>query len=188
MAESKLTSFQQKQLSNAMKGGETLPLRCNPTSSGNGPKKMKSPKPKEITLAGPAGLRSKESIEASGAYERPKYRPSYSKSKEKDKQRLQNIMAFGKDLPEITPEQKAALMREPTPEPEVDRFEELEQEIRERAEFLEDMKALGREKEYLPIVSTEISQKVREMELIDAERTQTLRKALSEQGSGLHSS
>lgn len=33
-------------------------------------------------------------------------------------------MAFGKDLPEITPEQKAALMREPTPEPEVDRFEE----------------------------------------------------------------
>lgn len=59
-------------------GGETLPLRCNPTSSGNGPKKMKLPKPKEITLAGPAGLRSKESIEASGAYERPKYRPSYS--------------------------------------------------------------------------------------------------------------
>lgn len=34
----------------------------------------------------------------------------------------------------------------------------VEQEIRERAEFLEDMKALGREKEYLPIVSTEISQ------------------------------
>lgn len=34
----------------------------------------------------------------------------------------------------------------------------VEQEIRERAEFLEDMKALGREKEYMPIVSTEISQ------------------------------
>ncbi|KAJ8036817.1 UPF0193 protein EVG1-like [Holothuria leucospilota] len=181
MQESKLTSFQQKQLTNSIQGGGTLPLRCNPTSSANAPRKVKSSKPKELKLSSGSGLRTKETIEATGAYERPKYRPNYTKSNEKDKQRLQNIMAFGKDIPEPTPEERAAILRVPSPEPDIDRFEELQAEIEERAQFLEDMKAMGREKEYASIISTEISQKIREMELIDADRTKALKQAVAEQ-------
>lgn len=55
-----------------------MPLRCNPTSSANAPRKVKSSKPEEIKLSSGSGLRTKEAIEATGAYERPKYRPNYT--------------------------------------------------------------------------------------------------------------
>ena len=44
------------------------------------------------------------------------------------------------------------------------------QEIRERREFLEEMEHLGQRNTYESQLSTEISQKIRELELIDKER------------------
>uniref|UniRef100_A0A2K6S6Z9 Chromosome 22 open reading frame 23 n=1 Tax=Saimiri boliviensis boliviensis TaxID=39432 RepID=A0A2K6S6Z9_SAIBB len=96
---------------------------------------------------------------------------------EKEKQRLQNIFATGKDPEER--KRKARPRRQEAPAPEQDRFEELVKEIQERKEFLADMEALGQGKRYRGIILAEISQKLREMEDIDHKRSEDLRKALA---------
>nr|XP_007973922.1 UPF0193 protein EVG1 isoform X5 [Chlorocebus sabaeus] len=75
---------------------------------------------------------------------------------EKEKQRLQNIFAMGKDPEER--KRQAPPARQEAPAPEQDRFEELVKEIQERKEFLTDMEALGQGKQYRGIILAEISQ------------------------------
>ncbi|XP_072021351.1 UPF0193 protein EVG1 homolog [Amphiura filiformis] len=167
----------------ACMGGGPLPMRCNPTTS-----KEPAPPPKPVSrqhsgkldgrsLSG-TGLKGREAIAETGAYERPQYIPGPRKNLDKEKQRLANYMAYGEDIPPITEQRKQEILRIQTPPPETDRFDELEAEIRERSEFLEDMRRLGKDKQYKAIISTEISQKVREMEIIDKQRTAQLQKAL----------
>ena len=55
-------------------------------------------------------------------------------------------------------------------EEEVDRFDEILQEIAERQQFLADMEKLGCRKNYENKILLEISQKIRELELIDKKR------------------
>ncbi|XP_038068107.1 UPF0193 protein EVG1 homolog [Patiria miniata] len=180
MQESKLNAFQQRQLKDALKGGGALPMRCHPSTSSR-PSAPSPPKSQSVRVdprGHSSGLRKKEDIEDSGAYERPQYRPSPQKSLEKEKNKLQNIMTYGEDKPPISEKRRKELLRVPTPEPEPDRFAELENEIRERAEFLEDMNRLGKGKEFQPIIATEVSQKLREMEVIDKKRTAQLQQAI----------
>ncbi|XP_039733656.1 UPF0193 protein EVG1 isoform X6 [Pteropus medius] len=75
---------------------------------------------------------------------------------EKEKQRLQNIFATGKDKQER--KRKPPPVRQANPAPELDRFEELVKEIQERKEFLADMEALGQGRQYRGIILAEISQ------------------------------
>uniref|UniRef100_A0A8C0VXC0 Uncharacterized protein n=1 Tax=Castor canadensis TaxID=51338 RepID=A0A8C0VXC0_CASCN len=96
---------------------------------------------------------------------------------EKEKRRLQNIFATGKDPEEQ--KRKAPPVQQEDPAPELDRFEELVKEIQERKEFLAAMEALGQGKQYQGIILTEISQKLREMEDVDRKRSEELRKALA---------
>nr|KAF6493899.1 hypothetical protein HJG63_001824 [Rousettus aegyptiacus] len=96
---------------------------------------------------------------------------------EKEKHRLQNIFATGKDKQER--KRKPPPVRQESPALELDRFEELVKEIQERKEFLADMEALGQGRQYRGIILAEISQKVREMEDIDHKRSEELRKALA---------
>jgi len=53
-------------------------------------------------------------------------------------------------------------------------------EIEERKSFLEEMEKLGQGKHYRPIISSQISQLIREMEVIDKHRTAVLEQALDE--------
>ncbi|KAM6162500.1 UPF0193 protein EVG1 isoform 2-T2 [Erethizon dorsatum] len=96
---------------------------------------------------------------------------------EKEKRRLQNIFATGKDPEER--KRKGPPARQEESAPELDRFEELVREIQERKEFLAAMEALGQGRQYHGIILTEISQKIREMEDIDHKRSEELRKALA---------
>jgi hypothetical protein len=50
----------------------------------------------------------------------------------------------------------------------------VQNEIKERSEFLAEMTALGKRKEYAAMIMTEISQKIREMEVIDKTRIKEL--------------
>uniref|UniRef100_A0A8D2J1R8 Uncharacterized protein n=1 Tax=Varanus komodoensis TaxID=61221 RepID=A0A8D2J1R8_VARKO len=75
---------------------------------------------------------------------------------EKEKERLQNILATGKDKVE-KPRQKM-LVKVEEEVPELDRFDELVNEIQDRQKFLAEMKALGQGKFYQGIILTEISQ------------------------------
>lgn len=77
MQESRLNSFQQRQLNTRLKSGQALPTTCHPTTSAK-PRKpaQKAPLPKVLNPRNySGGLKSREVIEASGAYEKTDYKP-----------------------------------------------------------------------------------------------------------------
>nr|XP_039319030.1 UPF0193 protein EVG1 isoform X2 [Saimiri boliviensis boliviensis] len=179
MKESKLTNIQQRHIMDIMKRGDALPLQCSPTSSQRvlPSKQIVSPIYLPPILAARPHLRPASMCQANGAYSREQFKPRATRDLEKEKQRLQNIFATGKDPEER--KRKARPRRQEAPAPEQDRFEELVKEIQERKEFLADMEALGQGKRYRGIILAEISQKLREMEDIDHKRSEDLRKALA---------
>ncbi|XP_033622118.1 UPF0193 protein EVG1 isoform X3 [Fukomys damarensis] len=122
-------------------------------------------------------LRPASLCQANGAYSREQFKPQATRDLEKEKRRLQNIFATGKDPEER--KGKGAPVQQEKPAPELDRFEELVREIQERKEFLAAMEALGQGRQYQGIILTEISQKIREMEDIDHKRSEALRKTLA---------
>ncbi|XP_060567568.1 UPF0193 protein EVG1 homolog [Ruditapes philippinarum] len=185
MQESKLTNFQQRHLEKQLRGGGTLPTQCNPTSSA---KKKQAPAPKKppkyLTPKNyQSKMRSKETIEASGAYERPEYEPTPShwfKNSAKEKEKLANMMAFGKDIdPAAERLKRRSQPVEYEEEPVPDRFDELQQEIDERREFLSQMEAVGQGEKHRPLIETQISQLIREMELIDKKRSKELEELIA---------
>lgn len=77
MQESKLNNFQQRQLNTRLKGGQSLPSDCHPTTSAK-PRKpaQKAALPKVLNPRNySGGVKPREAIEASGAYERTDYKP-----------------------------------------------------------------------------------------------------------------
>ncbi|XP_029446000.1 UPF0193 protein EVG1 isoform X2 [Rhinatrema bivittatum] len=186
MQESKLSSFQQRQINNCLQRGNALPVRCNPTSSQEPEvSQSSSPPSKPCLIVSPTSrpsLRPAESCRAGDAYTREKFKPRPTRDLEKEKRRLQNILATGKDIPE--PKRGPPPLPAPIQEevPVIDRFDELVNEIQERKEFLADMEALGQGKKYRTIIQTEISQKLREMKVIDKKRSSELRQRLTSSG------
>ncbi|XP_077024905.1 UPF0193 protein EVG1 isoform X2 [Tamandua tetradactyla] len=172
MKESKLTNFQQRQIMDTVKRGDTLPLQCSPTSS----QRALPPKPPASAIHLPPILTARPHLrpanvcQANGAYSREQFKPQAIRDLEKEKRKLQNIFATGKDPEEQ--KKKVTSVREEDPTPELDRFEELVKEIQERKEFLADMEALGQGRQYRGIILAEISQKRREMEDIDHKRNE----------------
>lgn len=77
MQESKLNNFQQRQLSSHLRNGQSLPTTCHPTTSAK-PRRpiQQAPPPKVLNPRNySGGVKKKEAIEASGAYDRPDYKP-----------------------------------------------------------------------------------------------------------------
>ena len=90
---------------------------------------------------------------------------------EKEKEKLQNVMVYGKN---IKPGQETNSVTSKkvttgsskmiTPE---ERIDELIIEIQDRIEFLNDMEGLGKRKEYEFTMKQEIAAKLREIEKLD---------------------
>ncbi|XP_041726344.1 UPF0193 protein EVG1 [Coregonus clupeaformis] len=179
MQESRLTNFQQRQINDKLKKGAALPLTCNPTSSAL----PSLPKPKVVknsTTRTPAKplRRSADNCSSGDNYTRERFRPSATRDLEKEKRRLQNILATGQEEPR--PSRPRNISLDQGPEEERDRFQEVLGEIEERREFLEEMTALGKGKQYHNIINTEISQKIHELEVIDKARSAELRTMMPE--------
>ncbi|NWV72791.1 EVG1 protein, partial [Dasyornis broadbenti] len=174
MEEFQLTHSQKRYLMDYVERGDALPLQSFPPSS-------KQP----VTASCPAAcgplrpparphLRPAKVCQAGDAYTREKFKPQPTRDLEKEKRRLQNILATGKD--EVEDEVQQVFVQKKEEElAEPDRFEELMNEIQERREFLAEMEALGCGKEYQGIILTEISQKMHEMEIIDKKRSEEMR-------------
>lgn len=114
--------------------------------------------------------RPKKTIEDLGDYERDHFRPCPSKTRPShETQRLQNLMAYGKDIDEEIRNMYFEEAPQEEKEP-VDLFSEILREIKERKEFLDDMAALGEEKKYLPEIQCQITLRLRELEKLDKER------------------
>ena len=175
MEESKLTLFQQRQIKDRLHSGSSLPTTVNPTSSKpvSKPKVSRQSKPKLYSK------RSKDTIEILQTEDtetellpRP-CKPGRNAGREKE--RLQNIMAFGDPLTEDAFDgQIKAIRRETADENSdvsTDRFDEVMNEIRERKEFLNCINQHGEDREVNSKILTEISQRVRELKSIDKSRT-----------------
>ncbi|XP_077132608.1 UPF0193 protein EVG1 isoform X2 [Ranitomeya variabilis] len=174
MQESKLTNFQQRQIREQMQSGGALPIQCHPSTSNTETRPLVSiSRPAKASTTRPS-LRPAERCRAGDAYTREKFQPQATRDLDKEKSRLQNLMATGKELPD-TPQ---VPQTEEEDTEDRDRFDELVAEIQERWDFLEEMQVLGRGKQYYNIVNTEISQKLREMEIIDKKRSKELQEAL----------
>uniref|UniRef100_A0A3B5APY8 Uncharacterized protein n=1 Tax=Stegastes partitus TaxID=144197 RepID=A0A3B5APY8_9TELE len=138
-----------------------LPLTSDPPLS--------SPPNKSVQkrLPGLSQKRSAESCRSGNSYEREKFCPGPTRDLEKEKRRLQNILATGKEEASAASSQKAATCRDP----EVLRLNIFSfvvlNEIEERRQFLADMASLGQEMNYISIINTEISQKIRELEALE---------------------
>ncbi|KAK2815718.1 hypothetical protein Q5P01_026185 [Channa striata] len=167
MQESRLTTLQRKQINESLKNGAALPVTTEPTflASSHQPKTSKTVKRR---LVGKPQKRSAESCRSGNNYVREKFQPGPTRDLEKEKMRLQNILATGKDKP--TPASPPNAATSYNVSEERDRYQEVLEEIEERRQFLADMASLGQEKEYINIINTEISQKIRELEILDKVR------------------
>ncbi|XP_067005620.1 UPF0193 protein EVG1 homolog [Anabrus simplex] len=175
MEESKLTILQRKVLQSSIKNGESLPLFPSENVK-NLPQSAES-NLAGCTITSSFKKRTKEDIIRSGAYEREKFIPPLPiVDKTKEKIKLQSLMAYGKVLPPTPCIRGQRRPQKPMEQVnDSDRFEELVGEVRERIEFLLDMRNLGQEKKYRPIIQQEIAAKVRQMEAIDKERCAQLK-------------
>ncbi|XP_013856576.1 UPF0193 protein EVG1 [Austrofundulus limnaeus] len=152
--ESRLTCSQRKQNS---RNPKTSPQTSDPSASSSWSK------PARVSLPAKTQRRSAESCRSGNSYEREMFRPGPTRDLEKEKRRLQNVMSTGK---ESSPE---PLKPENTTE-DIDRYQEVLNEIEERQQFLADMAALGQEQQYVHIINAEISQNIHELELLDQAR------------------
>ncbi|NXS81436.1 EVG1 protein, partial [Erpornis zantholeuca] len=182
MEELHMTHSQKRYLMDYVKRGDALPLQRLPPSS-------KQPVPPTGCASNTAAcrahklparplLRPAKVCQAGDAYTREQFKPQPTRDLEKEKRRLQNILATGKDM--VEDEVKQMLIQKKEEKiAEPDRFEELMNEIRERREFLTEMEALGQGRKYQGIILTEISQKLHEMEIIDKKRSEERRKIMT---------
>ncbi|MEE6520291.1 hypothetical protein FKM82_018132 [Ascaphus truei] len=104
--------------------GDTLPTQCHPSSSDSrrSPPSVTTSKQPRATLPLP-GLRPAERCRAGDAYSRDRFQPRPTRDLNKEKHRLQNIMATGKDLPK-PPQGPPQRQVEELGEEDRDRFDE----------------------------------------------------------------
>jgi len=183
MHESKLTNLQRRKLTNNVKNGHSLPVQTIPARKpiNSSPSKHQSPKVMNGRHLSLSGKRKKDAIEEIKQSEDTQpFRPLPGKIiTAKDKEQLQNKMAYGDCAPDLNKQRKQPELY--VEEAHVDEFDEILLAIEERKEFLDDMEKLGQGKKYRTIIKTEISQKINELERLDKKRTKELEEALKQQ-------
>ncbi|XP_046670939.1 UPF0193 protein EVG1 homolog [Homalodisca vitripennis] len=174
--ESKLSILQRQALKNSVKNGEPLPgpERGNSASKGRG----QGMTGRGEVLVPPAlpRRRSYQAIVRSGAYQRDTFHPPYNsnmKDREEEKQKLQSLMTYGKNLPPDPSSLKTSRLKQRAEEEEFDAdtlFDHLVEEIKERLEFLQEMERLGEAKAYQDVIEQEIAAKMRQMANINRDK------------------
>nr|XP_040041846.1 UPF0193 protein EVG1 isoform X3 [Gasterosteus aculeatus aculeatus] len=99
--------------------------------------------------------------------QRKKINESLKRDLEKEKRRLQNILATGEEEPKPASYRNVPACPNPEVAEQKDRYQEVLDEIEERRQFLADMSSLGEAKQYVNIINTEISQRIRELRVLD---------------------
>ncbi|CBY32708.1 unnamed protein product [Oikopleura dioica] len=184
MKDTKITWKKQKEITKAMSVGQALPVepeRSNQPYDISELSTQESPS-KTFTMTSRAVVHkeSRDEIEKRGGYERPQYRGGIVVNRDHLKDQFVNKLAFGMEDPvREYRKMKAKEQQAPKQEPK-DRFIELENEIKDREEFLASMEKIGQGRKYEAGIKSEISSIIREMEKIDLERNQELNKKRSE--------
>ncbi|KAK7913555.1 hypothetical protein WMY93_013766 [Mugilogobius chulae] len=171
MEESHLANAQKRQIRECLKNGAPLHFASNPQPP---PPPILPPQPKPVQstsrrLPSKPQKRCADQCKAGNSYIREKFRPGPTRDLEKEKRRLQKILELGKDEPKSQKSKAPELRRSSE---EKDRIDEILEEIQERRQFLEDMASLGQEQQYVSVINTEISQRIRELELLNKSSSQ----------------
>eukprot|EP00730_Choanoeca_flexa_P001143 TRINITY_DN10499_c0_g1_i1.p1 TRINITY_DN10499_c0_g1~~TRINITY_DN10499_c0_g1_i1.p1 ORF type:complete len:236 (+),score=17.96 TRINITY_DN10499_c0_g1_i1:127-834(+) len=173
--------------------GKALPSKVNPTTSAKEKVPAPRPKPKKVFKGPPTtGRRRHQSdiLQASDNYQRPKYEaPPGGIDRQAERDRLFDVMAFGSETAEAKakirakvsgsqPQSRAQSARTKAPPrtSEPDLFDIVMTEIEERRAHMDDLRAkhqLDRSTESQ--INTEISQRIRQLEIMDRDRTKQLR-------------
>ncbi|XP_017770947.1 PREDICTED: UPF0193 protein EVG1 homolog [Nicrophorus vespilloides] len=155
--ESKMTTMQRNRINYSLRSGEPLPSLAVGERKGG----SRNREPKVYIRPGSSKRRSLDSILKSGAYSREQFTPTVPRvDREKAKEELQQRMAFGrKGKPPIV-EARKQKREEPK---EMNRFDEIKQEIKEREEWLKEMEALGEGDKYRLVINQQIQDRIREM-------------------------
>ncbi|XP_035492808.2 UPF0193 protein EVG1 [Scophthalmus maximus] len=169
MQESRLNNFQRKQINECLKNGASLPLTPDPTSLPS-PAPPQSSKSVRRRLPGKPQRRSADACRSGDSYTREKFCPAPTRDLEKEKRRLQNLMATGQEEPPAASSHSVPACWSPQETEERDQFQEVLDEIEDRRQFLADMASLGQERQYIHIINSEISQKIRELEILEKAR------------------
>ncbi|KAM9362788.1 UPF0193 protein EVG1 [Symphorus nematophorus] len=166
MQESRLNNLQRKQINECLKNGASLPLTFDRTASASTPQPKPSKSVQKVLPARPQ-RRSAESCRSGDSYVREKFRPAPTRDLEKEKRRLQCILATGQEEPSAPSLQSPPACQSAGVVEERECYQEVLDEIEERRQFLADMASLGQERKYINIVNSEISQRIRELEVLD---------------------
>ncbi|XP_046405110.1 UPF0193 protein EVG1-like [Ischnura elegans] len=166
MDECKLTFLQKRQLGHSIARGEALPSIKQASSH------SAVPQSKVMELKPAASRRrTRDSIQKMGAYEREKFIPKHPRvNKDEEKSKLQNLMAYGKEIPQIPVGQRIWRRKAAELPENIDRFDELIEEVTDRRQFLNEMEALGHGKKYHQLIQAEITMKLKEMQELDIDR------------------
>uniref|UniRef100_A0A1B6KM39 Uncharacterized protein n=1 Tax=Graphocephala atropunctata TaxID=36148 RepID=A0A1B6KM39_9HEMI len=175
--ESKLSMLQRQALKDSVKKGESLPgpERVSSACRRQGQERIRAGE----VLVPPAlpRRRSYQAIVRSGAYQRDTFQPPYNvnmKNREEEKQKLQSLMSYGKNLPPDQGSLKTTTrLKQRSEEKELDPdvlFDHLVEEIKERLEFLQEMEGLGQAKTYQEVIEQEIAAKMRQMASINRDK------------------
>ncbi|KAM8771743.1 UPF0193 protein EVG1 isoform 2-T2 [Acanthopagrus schlegelii] len=171
MQEAGLDDFRRNQINDCLKNGTALPRTSHHAVPAPPPRPKSSKSVQKSLDSMLQRRRSAESCRSGDSYIREQFCPGPTRDLEKEKRRLQNIFATGQEEPTAA---QRALMLKNVHKPEVvekDRFQEVLDEIEERRQFLAHMTSLGRQRDYITIINTEISLKIRELELLDKARS-----------------
>ncbi|XP_061686022.1 UPF0193 protein EVG1 isoform X2 [Syngnathoides biaculeatus] len=153
-----LSNLQKKQINDCLNNGTALPRTAEPPSSASSPR-PKAGQRSHKHLQGRPQRRSAGSCRSGNSYAREKFCPAPTRDLEKEKRRLQNILATGKEhTPEDAASQNVVANLKLQVTEERNRYQEVLNEIEERREFLSYMESLGQDKHYSHIINTEISQ------------------------------
>lgn len=173
MEEVNLNPRIQNQLLSCADSGKSFPFVPKSLTENRSVSPKYTEVPSNLKLPSRPIQRPKSTIEKLGTYERDQFRPDNSKTRPThEKQRLQNMMAYGKDIDEEI--RNLSFVEESNDEEgtPVDMFTEILKEIKERREFLDDMTELGDGKKYLPEIQSQIALRLRELEKIDKKRAE----------------
>ncbi|XP_057700369.1 UPF0193 protein EVG1 isoform X3 [Corythoichthys intestinalis] len=169
MQQMTLSNLQRKQVDDCLKNGSSLPQMVEPSSSSSSLRPKASKCSQKVLPVRPV-RRSAVSCRSGNSYVREQFCAAPTRDLEKEKRQLQNIFATGRDQgPEDAASRRMSAQVSDLQSKE-DRCQEVLDEIEERRQFLADMASLGQEKQYIHMINTEISQKIRELEMLEGER------------------
>ncbi|XP_066971527.1 UPF0193 protein EVG1 homolog [Macrobrachium rosenbergii] len=178
LQEAAVSAQHQRQIERWVDSGGSLPQQGALTASSQNQTRNRPSSTTKTPHLEIQAKRSHATMKEMGLYElNSHYVPPAPKYGPGSKELCQELMAFGREGAKThpTPGRKA---QGQTEDLQIDRFDELVNEMEERVQWLEAMEAAGAGEKYRHLIATQLSLKLRDLELLDQERARELKRRM----------